>query len=82
MILLNYKYDSLVRPQFNFGNRLTKTDFSGTINYSYDDNDRLLTEKGNTYTYDDNGNTLARSDGTNATDYIYDFENRLISVHP
>ncbi|MFH2045789.1 MAG: RHS repeat-associated core domain-containing protein, partial [Pseudomonadota bacterium] len=68
-----------------FGNRLTKTDASGTISYTYDANDRLLSEAGPTsiatYTYDDNGNTLSKTEGVNTTLYSYDFENRLVGVN-
>ena len=72
---ITYTYDA-------FGNRLTKTDASGTITCTYDDNDRLITEAGpgftHTYAYDANGNTITKSDGTQTTNYDYDFENRLI----
>ncbi|MFH2045805.1 MAG: RHS repeat-associated core domain-containing protein, partial [Pseudomonadota bacterium] len=68
-----------------FGNRLTKTDASGTISYTYDANDRLLSEAGPTsiatYTYDDNGNTLSKTEGVDTTLYSYDFENRLVGVN-
>ncbi len=74
---ITYTYDA-------FGNRLTKTDSSGTDIYAYDDNDRLVTESGPGYvydfTYDDNGNTLSKSDGSASTGYVYDYNNRLILV--
>ena len=70
---ISYTYDPV-------GNRLTKTDSSRTTNYTYDANDRLLTEGGNIYTYDDNGNTLRKSDGVHSTTYDYDYENRLASA--
>ena len=74
---ISYTYDA-------FGNRLTKTDSTGVTNYTYDENDRLLTEEAptysNTYTYDDNGNTISKSDGTTVTNYTYDYENRLIAT--
>ena len=69
---ISYTYDPV-------GNRLAKTDSDGTTSYSYDGNDRLLSEGSNTYTYDPNGNTLSKSDGINSTTYAYDFENRLTS---
>lgn len=70
---ISYTYDSV-------GNRLTRTDSGGTINYAYDSNDRLLSEDGIIYTYDDNGNILRGTDGVDTTNYTYDYENRLISV--
>ncbi|MFH2046859.1 MAG: RHS repeat-associated core domain-containing protein [Pseudomonadota bacterium] len=75
---IGYTYD-------DFGNRLTKTDASGTISYTYDANDRMLSEAGPTsiatYTYDDNGNTLSKTEGLDTTLYSYDFENRLVGVN-
>ena len=72
---ITYTYDP-------FGNRLTKTDLSGTVTYTYDMNDRLTTETGSgytySYTYDANGNTLTKSDGSIIIHYYYDYENRLI----
>jgi len=76
--IIGYTYD-------DFGNRLTKTDSDGTISYTYDANDRLLSEAGPTsiatYTYDDNGNTLSKTEGVETTLYSYDFENRLVGVN-
>ncbi|MCP4377774.1 MAG: RHS repeat protein, partial [bacterium] len=51
---LSYDYDPV-------GNRLTKNDNGVIAEYSYDDNDRLLTENGYSYTYDHNGNMLTKS---------------------
>jgi len=62
------------------GNRLTKTDNNGTISYSYDANDRLLTAGGTTFAYDDNGNTRSKTDAAGTVYYDYDYENRLVQV--
>ncbi len=71
--LIEYSYDSV-------GNRLSKTvDALITVNYVYDDNDRLLSENSITYTYDANGNTLTKDDGS-LTTYGYDYEDRLVQV--
>ena len=51
---IGYSYDPV-------GNRLTKTDNGVSTEYSYDDNDRLLTESGYAYTYDNNGNMLSKT---------------------
>ena len=51
---INYTYDPV-------GNRLTKTDNGEITEYTYDENDRLLTENEYAYTYDDNGNLLTKN---------------------
>jgi len=70
---ISYTYDPV-------GNRLTKNDDGVVTNYTYDNNDRLLTENNITYSYDNNGNTILKVEGTDSTRYEYDFENRLIKV--
>jgi RHS repeat-associated protein len=50
-----------------------------TVNYSYDDNDRLISEGATSYTYDANGNTLSKDDGS-LTSYSYDYDDRLVHV--
>ena len=69
------------------GNRQTQTVDDGTIvttTYTYDDNDRLLTEVGTdsiNYRYDANGNTLDKAvNGLVEVIYEYDYENRLIAT--
>jgi RHS repeat-associated protein len=62
------------------GNRLKQTTAglgAGTVEYSYDSRDRLLTENGTTYTWDDNGNLISKS---GAATYSWDYEDRLIRV--
>jgi RHS repeat-associated protein len=67
------------------GNRQTQTTTGsagvivtpGTINYGYDNRDRLLTENATTYGYDANGNLTTQSGfGT----YTFDTENRLVRI--
>ena len=75
---INYTYDPV-------GNRLTRNDSAeGVTAYTYDDNDRLLTEVAGgvttTYGYDDNGNTLSRTNATDQVFYDWDFENRLVAA--
>jgi RHS repeat-associated protein len=68
-----YTYDAV-------GNRLSRTDNTGTVGYTYDANDRVLTADGTTFTYDDNGNVTSRTVSGVTTTYSYDPENRLLRV--
>ncbi len=69
----HYTYDAV-------GNRLTQTNMvnsvSSTVNYGYDNANRLTSANGVTYTWDNNGNLL--SDGVNG--YTYNTANQLIAV--
>ncbi|MDQ2086399.1 RHS repeat-associated core domain-containing protein [Herbivorax sp. ANBcel31] len=70
---ISYTYDAV-------GNRLTKTDGEYTIDYTYDENNRLISEGENTYTYDKNGNTLSKKNEVETISYTYGYNNRLIGV--
>jgi RHS repeat-associated protein len=75
---IEYIYDSV-------GNRISRNDsVSGSLVYSYDNNDRLTTESSqgtNTiYTYDNNGNNIKIESQTRHVQYGWNSENRLISV--
>ncbi|AUG57149.1 tRNA3(Ser)-specific nuclease WapA precursor [Acetivibrio saccincola] len=70
---ISYTYDAV-------GNRLTKTDDGNTVNYTYDENNRLISEGENVYTYDNNGNTLSKKNETETILYTYGYDNRLVSV--
>jgi len=72
-VAITYAYDAV-------GNRLSRSVTSGTMPYTYDDNDRLLTRGARVYGYDDNGNLTSETDGGQQTTYGYDFEDRLVSV--
>ena len=68
-----FGYDSV-------GNRLTQTstgNHPGTVDYTYDNRDRLTLEGTTAYTYDANGNLTAK---TGEATYTWDFENRLTRV--
>ena len=54
------------------GNRLSYTSPSGTINASYDDQDRLPTIEEASYTYTANGELLSKTEAANTTTYAYD----------
>jgi RHS repeat-associated protein len=75
---ITYTYDPV-------GNRLLRTDsVEGNTSYTYDNNDRLLTEtlasKVTNYAYDNNGNTLSKADAVDRVLYDWDYENRLIAA--
>ena len=62
------------------GNREAQTTTglgAGTIDYTYDDRDRLLTENATTYGYDADGNLTTKS---GEATYTWDFEDRLIRI--
>ncbi len=75
---IGYTYDPV-------GNRMTRDDSEeGLTSYTYDENDRLLTEvAGGVAThfgYDANGNTISKTNATDQVFYHWDYENRLIAV--
>ena len=59
------------------GNRMTSADHSV---WSYNNRSQLTSYDGTTFTYDRNGNTLTKVDGSGATQYSYDYENRLTRI--
>jgi RHS repeat-associated protein len=66
-------------------NILTQAQDAVTTVYSYDANDRLLSEKVNaqpviTYTYDNNGSTLTKSELNKLTQYTWNDDKRLIGA--
>jgi RHS repeat-associated protein len=63
----SYRYDAL-------GNRLSSL---GVPSYQYNSSNQLTANSIGNYTYDANGNTLSKSDSSGATQYSWDFENRL-----
>ena len=66
-----YTYDLL-------GNRLTSVDIGGTWQYNL--NNQLTGFNNAVFEYDNNGNMLHRTIDSETTNYIYNIENRLISV--
>ena len=70
---ISYTYDKV-------GNRLSMTSNGTTIQYTYDKNNRLLSEDNITYTYDNNGNILLKEGKGETVSYSYDYDNRLKKV--
>jgi len=68
-----YIYDAV-------GNQTSRTLNGGTIDLTYDANDRLIQEGTTTFTYDDNGNPIFKLTENGTDEFGYDDENRLINV--
>jgi RHS repeat-associated protein len=62
------------------GNRLSMVLPAGTVNYTYDAADQLLTAGGTTFTYDGNGNQVSKTAGGTTITYAWDAMNRMTSV--
>ncbi|MGH7436693.1 MAG: RHS repeat domain-containing protein [Polyangiaceae bacterium] len=63
-------------------NRTTFTSATGTVNPTYDAQDRLLTYGSVTYNYTANGEVLSKTDSTDTTGYTYDLLGNLLTVTP
>jgi len=68
-----YQYDQV-------GNRIESIINGVTTAYTYDDNDRLTQQGGETFTYDDMGNTLSKTIDADITSYGYNAQQELISA--
>jgi YD repeat-containing protein len=73
VIVESYAYDAN-------GNRTSFTGTSGTINATYDDQDRLLTYGGASYSYTAAGELAQKVEGTDTTRYEYDELGNLVEV--
>src|SRR3990172_733108 len=67
------------------GNRTSKVDsVDGATSYTFDDNDRLLSEAGPsglaTYGFDNNGNVISKTDASGTTSYTFDARNLLVNA--
>ena len=75
---ISYTYDAV-------GNRNQIVRDGVTTSYTYDGNNRLLTETTGAssigYAYDANGNTLSRTQGSATDTYTYDAQNRLVAAN-
>jgi len=61
-------------------NRITATTSSGTVNATYDAQDRLLTYGNASYTYSANGQRASQTIGSQTTSYTYDVLGNLIAA--
>jgi len=66
----SYQYDTV-------GNRTASTINGVHTLYTVDDNDRLIQQGGETFTYDDNGNTITKAIDADITVYSYTPKNEL-----
>lgn len=73
--LVTVTADGVVQSSYGYdsnGNRLARTTSQGTVNGSYDAQDRLLTYGNASYTYTENGERKSKTAGTQTTAYTYD----------
>ena len=68
-----YTYDAA-------GNRTSLTTDAGTVNYTYDAANRLISDGSNDYNYDENGNLVSVQSGNDSVTYSYTASNRLAEV--
>jgi RHS repeat-associated protein len=71
--IFSYQYDAV-------GNRVYSIEDGVHTQYTYDANDRLLTQGGATYSYDANGNNIRIEEEANVVRMDFDGDNRLISA--
>ena len=75
VLAADYDYDAN-------GNRLSKWTPSGTEAGTYDDQDRMLTYSGSSFTYTRNGELATRTDGAVTTSFHYDVFGILLQIDP
>ncbi|MGQ9683769.1 MAG: RHS repeat-associated core domain-containing protein [Anaerolineae bacterium] len=70
---VSYTYDAV-------GNRTSQTTAAGTINYTYDSANQLLTAGARRFTYDANGNLIGVWEGSSGRVYTWDYQGQLRAV--
>ncbi|MBN1930909.1 MAG: RHS repeat protein [Desulfobacterales bacterium] len=88
----NYSYDRIYQLKhvdhpiqndeiFNYdpvGNRIYSADYD---NWAYNNRNQLTSYGTKSFVYDSNGNTIREIHGSQTTEYVYNFENRLIRIN-
>lgn len=72
--LTNYTYDGV-------GNRLSKVQGANTTSYTYDSDNRLISDGTSNYSFDNNGNMISKSSPAGFANHTYDYDNRLVQVN-
>ena len=68
------------RTSANITQPLANRVYNNSQNYTYDAANRIQSAGPTTFTFDNNGNMTSKIEAGVATAYVYDFENRLVSV--
>ncbi len=63
------------------GNRIQKTNGWGSIDYTYNAENRMLSAGKKSYSYDANGNMIQQTLGSVSTVYEYNAENRVVDIN-
>ena len=74
------KENSVVVRDYDYDLNSARTHVNGVLLGVYDDQDRLLSYDGTTYSYNDNGDLTSKVDGTGTTTYNYDVFGNLLTV--
>lgn len=69
--IINYSYDAN-------GNLISRSGSSGNQMYTYDKNDRIISDGNHAYQWDSNGNLISRTGDGILETYSYDIQSRLI----
>jgi len=81
--LVEVQTDGVVTESYTYdlnGNRTGVTNGAGTVNATFDAQDRLTTQGPATYAYTPNGELASKTVGTSTTAYTYDAFGNLLSV--
>ncbi len=74
------RQDGLLVASYAYDANGNRTHVNGSLVGQYDDQDRLLSYNGNTYTYSENGELKSKTNGASVTNYVYDVLGNLKQV--